>query len=216
MAVIKDEDRKHLEKLFGDLHGEVKLVYFTQEIECQYCELTHNLVDELVELSPKLSLDVHDLVKDEQAVKKYGIDKIPALVVEGKEGRPLKFFGIPAGYEFTTLVEDIMEVSKGKPDLPDELASKVAELRNPVHIQVFVSPTCPYCPDAVRAAHKLALASDKVTADMVEISEFPELAVKYEVQGVPKTVINEKHELVGAQPVEELVEKVLEAAGEPG
>jgi len=81
-------------------------------------------------------------------------------------------------------------------------------------MQAFVSPTCPYCPKAVRAAHRFAMANDNITGDMVEVSEFPHLAVKYDVQGVPKTVINEKVDLVGGQPLQQFLEAVLQAVGE--
>ncbi len=74
-----------------------------------------------------------------------------------------------------------------------------------------MTPTCPYCPQAVILAHQLAMASDQITADMVEISEFPHLAQKYQVQGVPRTVINEKWSLDGAAPEAMLVAKAKEA-----
>jgi glutaredoxin len=67
-----------------------------------------------------------------------------------------------------------------------------------VHIQVFVSLTCPHCPVAASIAHKLAIESDMITADVIDSSEFATLAQKYSVIGVPKIVINEKVDFVGA------------------
>jgi glutaredoxin len=89
----------------------------------------------------------------------------------------------------------------------------VAQLKEPVHFQVFVTPTCPYCPRAVRLAHQLALESDVIRGDMVEAIEFPHLSVKYQVQGVPRTVINETVHIEGAVPEPMLMARLNEAVG---
>ena len=218
MAIIKDKDREFLKKEFEKLDKEVQLMVFTQEIECEYCELTRNMAEELAALSSKISVEVKDLVKDKELAEKYGVDKIPALLLWRKDdsdaGSGVRFFGVPAGYEFTTLVEDILDVSRGETDLPKDIRSGLGEVKKPVHMQVFVSPTCPYCPQAVRTAHKFAMESEHVTADMVEVSEFPHLAVKYEVQGVPRTVINEETVVMGAQPEGEFLSKVKESVSD--
>jgi len=134
-------------------------------------------------------------------------------VVMGDVDYGIRFYGIPSGYEFTTLVEDVIDVSQRKANLSAESLDKIAAVQVPIHIQVFVTPTCPYCPSAVRLAHSLALASDKIRADMIEAIEFPQLANKYGVQGVPQTVINEHVRLEGAAPEPLFVAKVLQAAG---
>jgi hypothetical protein len=80
-------------------------------------------------------------------------------------------------------------------------------------MQVFVTPTCPYCPQAVVLAYEMAYASPQVRADGVESTEFPQLAIKYQVSGVPRTVINEDTFLEGAAPPDMLLDKVREALG---
>lgn len=82
-----------------------------------------------------------------------------------------------------------------------------------IHIQVFVTPTCPYCPLAVRLGHQFALESSHIKADKVESSEFPHLTQKYNVFGVPKTVINDAFSVEGAVPEEIFLENVLKALG---
>jgi predicted DsbA family dithiol-disulfide isomerase len=89
-------------------------------------------------------------------------------------------------------------------------------LKAPIHIQVYVTPTCPYCPRAVVLAHKLALLSENVRADMIEAIEFPHLANKHAVMGVPKSVINETYYVEGAVPEKSFVDKLLKALGEKG
>ena len=88
---------------------------------------------------------------------------------------------------------------------------KLATLTRPVYVQVFVTPTCPYCPGVASLAHQAAIESAHVTADVIEISEFPELAAEYHVRGVPKIVINDAIELVGAQPEAAFVDAMLSA-----
>jgi len=214
MALLKEKDRQELEKIFKEkLIGKVKIVYFTQTLECQFCQTTRELLEELVAVSPHLALEVYNFQTDKEQVEKYRIDKIPATVLLGEGDRDygIRFYGIPAGYELMTLIEDILDVGRGEPELPDSVKELLAKVDQPVRMQAFVSPTCPYCPAAVRAAHRFAMASEHITGDMVEISEFPHLAVKYQVQGVPKTVINETFDLVGGQTELAFAQKVLEA-----
>jgi len=123
----------------------------------------------------------------------------------------IHFYGIPAGYEFTSLIHDIMMVGSGDSGLSAETRQWTTGLVKPVHLQVFVTPGCPYCPQAVLLAHKLAMESDFIRADMVEATEFPHLAVKYDVMGVPRTVINEDIFVEGAVPEAALLKKVSEA-----
>ena len=123
----------------------------------------------------------------------------------------IRFYGIPSGYEFTSLLDAIQSVSRGTAELSEETQTYLNELSKPVHLQVFVTPTCPYCPQAVVLAHHMALASPMVKADMVEAQEFPHLSTKYQVMGVPRTVINESAHVEGAAPEAMVREKIQEA-----
>jgi glutaredoxin-like protein len=109
------------------------------------------------------------------------------------------------------VIEDIIDVSQGESGLQANTKEVIADLSEPVHLQVFVTPTCPYCPQAVRLAHKLAMESELITADMVEAIEFPHLSNKYHVHGVPRTVINETIHQEGAVPEPMLLAKLQEA-----
>jgi len=215
MALLKENDQKHLVKKFEGLKSPVKIMMFTQEMECQYCQDTRMIVEEVAELSAKISVEVYDFIKDQEVAEHYNIDKIPALVIMKGGDEPkdygIRCFGIPSGYEFTTLVEDIMMVSAGESGLSTETKEYVAAINKPLHLQVFVTPTCPYCPQAVVLAHKLAFESDLITGDMVEAIEFPHLSMKYHVQGVPRTVVNETVFVEGATPEQALLSKLKEA-----
>ena len=213
MAVLRDEDREKVRQLLQNVVHPVKLVVFTQEFECEYCAITRELAEEVASLSDKVSAEVYDFLRDAKVVQQYGVDKIPAIVLLGERDYGIRFYGVPAGYEFMTLLEDILDVGRRDHGLPGDLVAQLARVDRPVHMQVMVSPTCPYCPRAVRTAHRFAMASGFIRADMVEVSEFPQIAVKYNVQGVPNTIINEKESIVGAQPERAVAQAVLRAIG---
>jgi len=209
MGLIKESQQKQLKKLFEQLDNDVKLICFTQENECQYCSETRQLVEDVAALSDKISLEVYDFAADTEEVEKYKIDKIPATVIEGKKDYGIRFYGIPAGYEFTSLIDAIVSVSKDESGLSEETKSALSQLKEPVNIQVYITLTCPYCPKAVEMAHKISMESDLVTSAMVDASEFPHLTQKYSVMSVPKMIINEDIQFEGALPEEEFVENVM-------
>lgn len=213
MALISDEDQKYLKKEFEKhLADKVTLVMFTQHTqECRFCQETREIVETLAELSDKIEAKVYHFLDDKEKADEYGVDKIPAISIIGKKDYGVKFYGIPSGYEFTTLVQDIIEVSKGETGLSEESKKEIAKIDKPLHIQVFVTPTCPYCPSAVHLAHQAAIENDNIKADMIEAVEFPQLSQKYNVSGVPKTVINDKYEFVGAFPEEAFVQELKAA-----
>jgi glutaredoxin-like protein len=138
------------------------------------------------------------------------------VAVIGEDDYGIRFYGIPSGYEFTSLLESIRIAAAGQPDLGEETVEFLSSLSAPVHMQVFVTPTCPYCPQAVVLAHKMAAASPLVRADMVEAQEFPHLATKYQVMGVPRTVINETTHVEGAAPESMVLGKLREAVSAEG
>jgi glutaredoxin-like protein len=215
MALLSEQDQEHLRNEFAGLQTPVKLIVFTQEFECQYCRETRQIAEEVADLSDQISVEVYDFVADKEIAEQYNIDKIPATIVMVGGDEPvdygIRYYGIPSGYEFSSLIHDILMVGEGDAQLAEETKQWLAELTEPVHFQVFVTPTCPYCPQAVLLAHKMAMASEFVTADMVEATEFPHLSMKYNVMGVPRTVINEDTHIEGAVPEHMLLTKMQEA-----
>ena len=111
MPLLQDKDREQVQQLFASLSEPVKLVMFTQEFECELCKETRELVEEVASLSELITAEVYNLALDKQQAEEYGVDKIPAVIVVGEKDHGIRFFGIPSGYEFSTLLEDIMSVS---------------------------------------------------------------------------------------------------------
>ncbi|RME39382.1 MAG: glutaredoxin [Thermoflexia bacterium] len=211
MPLLNEEIRREVAKFLEGLPNPVRLVMFTQEFECEYCQDTRQLVEELAEISDRIVAEIYDFQADRARAEELGIDKIPAIAVIGEKDYGVRFYGIPSGYEFTSLLYAIRYVSEGKTELSDATLKFLEGLTQPVHIQVFVTPTCPYCPQAVTLAHQMAVASPMVRADMVEATEFPHLAYRYHVMGVPRTVINEKVHIEGAVPESYVLAKLQEA-----
>jgi glutaredoxin-like protein len=215
MSLLNEKIQSQVRDEFAKLVHPVKLVLFTQEMECLYCKETRQLVEEVSALSDKITLEVYDFAQDKAVADQYGIDKIPAvaIVTGGTESQDygIRLYGIPSGYEFSTLIQDIVMVSAQDSGLSQETREELAALTQPLHMQVFVTPTCPYCPQAVFLAHQMAMESSWVKADMVEATEFPYLAQKYQVMGVPRTVINETVHIEGAAPERMMMARVQEA-----
>jgi glutaredoxin-like protein len=216
MSLLNDPIQKQIRQAFETLTGPVKIVMFTQGDnvpECDTCADTRQLLEEVAALSDKITLEVHDFARETQLAEHYRIDKIPAVAILSGGPTPkdygIRLYGVPAGYEFSTLIEDILMVSQQKSVLSAKTLSELTRLTQPVNIQVFVTPTCPYCPRAVVLAHQLALASDLITAAMVEANEFPHLSNKYQVYGVPRTVIEDVIHVEGAVPEAMLVTELM-------
>ncbi|MBN1484662.1 MAG: thioredoxin family protein [Chloroflexia bacterium] len=209
MELIKEKDAQAIQEWFEELEQSVRLLVFTQEHECEYCRENRVLAEEMASLSDNVTVEVYDFVDDRAVAEEYGVDKIPAIAIIGEQDYGVRYYGFPGGYEFTTLVEDVIDVSKGDPGLSEQTMEALSKLSQDVHLQVFITPTCPYCPRAVRLAHKLAIASERIRADMVEAIEFPHLSNKYQVFGVPLTIANETIRLEGAMPEARLIQELL-------
>jgi glutaredoxin-like protein len=228
MEILNKEVIEATKKKFGEeLENSITLIFFTQEPsrlalpehlkgqECMFCKETRQLLGEVSALSDKIKLTIYDFEGDKDKVNEYGIDKIPATVIMNKKDLGIRFFGIPSGYEYASLIETIVDVSKGKTGLSQKTKDALQGIDKDIHIQVFVTPTCPYCAITVRLGHQFALESPFLKSEMVEATEFPYLAQKYKVFGVPKTVINETIFIEGAVPEETFLEQVLKAQNLP-
>ena len=147
MPLISEQDAEHLRNEFeSELISPVKLVMFTQAFECQFCAETRQIVEEVAELSDKISTEIYDFVDDKAIADSYNVDKIPAIaILRSEDGEDqdygIRFYGIPSGYEFTSIIEDILDVSKGDSGLQPRTREALAELTEPVHLQVFITPT---------------------------------------------------------------------------
>ncbi len=210
MSLLPPDKRELLQNDFKmRLVDPVKLVMFTQEMECQYCSQTKKLAQELGHIDEKVTTEVYDFLSDSSKAKQLRIERIPAIAVIGKKDYGVRIYGLPYGYELQTLIEAIINVSKGTTDLSEKTKTILKDVKSPVNIKVFVTLTCPHCPGAAVTAHKLAIECDQIQAEVIESGEFPDLAIKYNVVGVPKIVINDKVEFMGEFNEDLFAEHVL-------
>ncbi len=141
MAFLEEKDREAVRRRLAGMKEPVRLVYFTQELECPTCRETRQLLEEVTSLSDKLRLEVHDFLLEREEAARHGVDKIPATVLVGDSDPGIRFYGIPVGYEFATLLEDILMVSARDSGLAPATRQALRALEQPLHLQVFVTPT---------------------------------------------------------------------------
>lgn len=142
MAVIQEKDQQVIRERFQRMTGQVTLVNFTQEDDAPpNTQEIGTVLTELAELSDLLSVKVYDVQQEPEALTRYGVERIPAIVVEGAKDYGVRYYGFPGGYEFAALIDDIVDVSKGDSGLTLHTRERLASLTKPVHLRVFSTPT---------------------------------------------------------------------------
>ena len=216
-SLLNDEIKTQVSEVFSEMQEPVQVIFFGKDEECDYCEDTQLLLEEVTGLSDKIDLDIYNLEKDNAIAKQYKMDRAPGFVIAGKDGDQLldygiRYAGIPSGHEFSSLINSVLLVSGRDSKLGEDIRDMLKGLDKPVNMLVFVTPTCPYCPQAVVLAHQMALESPMIEAEMIEATEFPDLSTRFNVSGVPQTTINEgAGTVVGAVPEGNLVAEILRA-----
>jgi glutaredoxin-like protein len=215
--LLNDDIKNQVSEAFNALQEPVQILFFGSKEQCEYCDDTLKLVEEVASLSAKLSVQAFDVETDSAVADNYNVNLTPGLVIaaEGEDGPVdygVRYAGIPSGHEFSSLIQDLLLVSSRDSGLTEQTREFLAGLDEPIHLQVFVTPTCPYCPRAVILAHQMAMESTMVQAEMVEATEFPDLSNQYHIMGVPDTVINYgKAKMVGAVPEGQLLAEIMKA-----
>jgi glutaredoxin-like protein len=206
------------ERFRAELTSRVRIDYFTQKPssffipgrqDCAFCEDVRVLMEEVASLSERISLTVHDIDVDKDAVKSYGIDKVPAIVIRGQTNRPLRHYGVPSGTGFPGFIENLIDAARGTVVLQPQTVKQLRKLRDEVHLQVLTTPSCPYSALVARNASKMALSNNKIRLDIVEVGEFPQMAQRYGVRATPTTVVNDEAALPGAMDETLLLENIL-------
>ena len=212
MPLLSEQDRQTVRTHLAGISRPVTILFFTQTFGApETVAMAKQVLDELVSLNDQLTVEEVNFVLEKERAATYGIEHIPALVLlAGGEDTRIRFLGAPAGYEFMSLVEALLLAGTGVSGLSDTSKALLAErVTEPVDIRVFVTPTCPHCPRAVTLAHRMAVEHPLVQATCVEATEFMDLSRKFRVTGVPKTVINESIEILGALPEDAFVRTAL-------
>ncbi len=234
MPVLPARHREDLKREFRkELKKDITIRLFTQKPspltipgrECRQCPQTQELMEELASLSPKLHLEVYEFHDQTEETARDGVERIPAIVMGDEGASRIKHYGLPAGNEFAVIIADIKTLSRGVSPLSMATRKKLRSVNQRVHIQVFVTPASVDCPKVAALAHAIALENPLITADVIEVEEFPALAQMYAVRSVPKTVMGTASPLTGVLPQiqfvgvireTEFVEMVLETGVRAG
>jgi glutaredoxin-like protein len=223
MIPLADQDAIKV-KFAQEMLGPVRIDLFTQkEVDilvpgrtpCPYCKPTRQMLQELSALSELISLRVHMFDEERETAAAMGAERIPGIVLRGRNEASIKFYGMPGGSEFGAFLDAIVDVSRNEVLFSEASVKSLGKLTEDVRVRVFVTPTCPYCPMMMRAAYQMALVTPHVKAEVIEVNEFPELGKRYNVEAVPLTVIEDRVAIPGAVAEKDLVEQVLKAAESP-
>ncbi|MBO1438651.1 thioredoxin family protein [Meiothermus sp. CFH 77666] len=218
---LDEKIQGQVREMLAPIQNPVELVVFTtsgielpgQEVGLQ--DETLGLLKEVVALNPNLSLEQRSLHADPEA-QALGLNYAPTILLreKGSNRSNIRFLGLPAGYEFSTLIEALLMLGTGDSKLGEKSQADLQKVTAPVRMQAFVTPTCPYCPQAVLATFKMAYHNPNVIAEGVEANEFPTLSRRYNISGVPDTIIsgNTQQRILGGQPDRVFVEAAIKAS----
>lgn len=213
--VLSEQIVGQIHQAFEGLQEPVQILFFGSKDNCEYCHETQQLLEEVTSLDEKLELAVYDIEEQADTARSFNITDAPGIVIAARENAEVRnlgvqFTGIPSGHEFSTLINDIVIVSRRDSGLHETTRQFLKNLDKPLLMQVFVTPSCPYCPRAVLLAHQMAMENPQmIRAEGVDAMEFPELADRFNVRGVPQTVINSGAGIVvGAVPEHNLLAEI--------
>ena len=190
----------------------VRLIFFEQSIGCETCAPTRRVLEQIVADNRDVTLDVLNLVLDKEKAAEYGVDRVPAIIIATAGSERIRYYGAPLGNELPTLLQAISMAELQETGLSDESQAQLKTLSAPVSLQVFFTPTCIYCPRMISLANQAAIASPFVSTVAIDATEFPDLVRRYNVNGVPKTIVNDTMEIMGAAPEQEFIAAIARAA----
>lgn len=213
--IIDDESRKYLKDKFESLTDEVDInVYYDDDNDDvrDYVEFTKKFASEIADISDKIKLSLVQSKVGSQTKSGMTIRTNPSITIGEDKGYKILFSGSPLGYEASQIIETIIMVSTGNHEFDENIVNELKSLSKDVHVKVFVTPTCPYCPGSAYLANRVAVASKgKVLSETIEANENPDLAAQWNIVSVPTQIINddERSITIGLQEENEFVNLVL-------
>jgi len=226
MAILSDSDKEALKDIFEkNLKEEVEIeAILDYEKNPETSKIAEDLLNEMKELSNKIIVKFTnsdlDKVLEEKNLKidVYGNRKGPIILFTKYPN--IVWYGLPAGEEFPVFLEQIINISKGEIHLPLEAAKLINDIKEPMDIIIFVTPTCPYCPIATHGSSMFSMLNKGIRTIVVEATEFPELSDHHNVYAVPRILIVRNNQILdsweGALPEVEFAKRVKEVGGHKG
>jgi glutaredoxin-like protein len=204
MAKLKD---KVSLKLFTDFK---KQDDGTKIRHCMACDSTFNLLTALAEHSDgKLEIEEYSTEENHEIAEKFKIVRIPTILfLDKEENEVIRYTAEPSGAELVPFIKTLQDFSGAVSFYKDTIMTNLKKIGKS-DIKLFITHTCPYCPTVVPIVNLFATLSDgKIKSEIIDINANQDIAMKYQIQGVPHTMINEKEHLYGMFSPQDLLDKL--------
>jgi thioredoxin reductase (NADPH) len=212
MALLDSNIINQLTEVFKKIDKEIKIVNFVSNDNEKSLELK-SFLDELSVVSDKLTIEHTD--QDDSRYEEYKIDKLPALAFVDSNGKFTggKFHGIPGGHEINSFVLTLLNTADAGQAFDSDILNRINKIQDKVDLKVFVTLDCHHCPDVVSNTQHMAIKNNNITAQMIDVFLFPELADEAGIKSVPTVIYNDKIQTIGAKGIYELLDKIEESIG---
>jgi glutaredoxin-like protein len=224
MLVFSDDELNSIKREMSKLKKKVVLKLFTdfktQEDgskvrKCMACEGAYELLKVLVDYSNgKLEVEEISTEENEDEAEKFNVERIPAILfVDENDKEIIRYLAHPTGSEFVPFLNSIQYFSGVRPYYADQIITHLKKIKKS-NMKIFITPTCPYCPATVPVLTLFSIVSKgKITSEIIDVNLNPDIGMKYDVQGVPHTVINEKDRIIGQFTPQDLLDKLVGSRG---
>jgi thiol-disulfide isomerase/thioredoxin len=195
------------------LNKPVRLVLFTSDTGCATCPEMTALAKAIKAHFDKIALESYDLVMDRDKSHQYGIERAPAIVLQGVDGETATFYGLIEDVFLKILLDTVQSLSSTKVWFPEDVRRVLKHLDHDVKIQVFVESDCPLCRPVAETAIGLALESRYVYADIIVADNYPELIKKHKIKKLPMTIFGQNLQMEGHVTESEFLQMIFDAEG---
>jgi thioredoxin reductase (NADPH) len=199
-AMIEQAQAK-MRTLFSVMPQDVPLFLFSPpDSEDVFAKAVREIIRVIQRFTPKVTLEEYDL--NHKLARKWRVDFSPTLLFDPEHFR-IRWQGAPMGEEGRAFVEALVMMGYRKSNISDQSKKMLERIQSKRDVKLFVSITCPYCPQQVVNALKAAIEKPElISLDIIDVQVNPEMAEKYAAHGVPMTFANEELIAQGAQPEE--------------
>ena len=209
MALLDENMINQLKEVFKRIEKEIKIVNFVSESNDKSREL-QSFLDEFGVVSDKIIIESVDYDSNKEKVLEFGIEKLPALAFVDSNGIQTKgkFHGIPGGHEINSFVITVLNTAGVGKEFDTATLERLNAINKNVNLKVFVTLACHHCPDVVVSTQMMAIKNENISAEMIDIALFPELAETYGVKSVPTVIYNNKDITIGAKTANDILSKI--------
>ncbi len=210
-ALLTDAIRTQLKGVFSKMESEVTLVTIVDESNAKSVELK-SFVEDIADQGDKLHVEVYKKGENPEMEKKINADKYPVVSLLNASGEysGVKYHGVPGGHELNSFILAIYNLAGPGQALDASVKEVIKGITKKANVKVMVSLSCHYCPDVVVGAQRIAIENPNIEAEMVDISNFPDIRTKYKVMSVPAMIINDEEVVFGAKKIDEIAALLAE------